>query len=107
MAGEALLRIRFKGLPGRVDVVAGRAAHLRSRAIAFTALEKPNLISVNVRMLNIGGWKRFEVITQRLARNVREGGRKGFTLNPVMAFCAQINLPFAGELRGIQNAPVG
>jgi hypothetical protein len=59
---------------------------------------------MNIRMLNIGGWKRFEEFTEGPTGNVRECGRQGFSLNPVVAFGAQIDLPVAGELCWIQDA---
>jgi hypothetical protein len=59
---------------------------------------------MNIRMLNKRRWKRFEEFAERLAWNVGEGRRQGFSLNPVVAFGAQIDLPVAGKLRWIQNA---
>jgi hypothetical protein len=59
---------------------------------------------MNIRMINNRGWKRFEELAERLAWNVGEGRSQSLTLNPVVAFGAQIDLPVAGKLRWIQNA---
>src|SRR5579863_9303696 len=103
MAGEAFQRIGFGGLSDSMDVVAGGATHLRRRAIAFATLKQSDLVSMDIRMLNIGRWELFEVLTQRPARKVREGWRQGFTLNPVVAFGTEINLPVARKLCWIQD----
>jgi hypothetical protein len=104
MAGKAFLRIEFDRLFARMDVVTSRAAHLCGRAIAFAALKQSDLVAVNIGMFYIGGWKGFEVITERPTRNVREGRRQGFSLDPVVAFGAQIDLAVARELCWIQDA---
>jgi hypothetical protein len=78
-----------------MDIVAGRAAHLCRRAEAFTALKQPDLIAVNIGMLYSGRWERFEEFAERASWNVRESGRQSFSLNPVVAFGAQIDLPVA------------
>jgi hypothetical protein len=55
-------------------------------------------------MLYIGRREWFEVFAERPPRNVREGWRQRHALNPVVAFGAQIELPVARKLRGIQDA---
>ena len=75
MAGEALERIERGGLSGGVDVVAGRAAQLLRRSIAFASLQQADLIAMNIRKLHLRGWERLEVFAERLSRNVRESRR--------------------------------
>ncbi|HZL53407.1 MAG TPA: hypothetical protein VFC37_20920 [Terracidiphilus sp.] len=67
-------------------------------------MKQTDLIPMHIRMFHIGGWKRFEVFVERLAWNIGESRRQGFSLNSVMAFGAQINLPVAGKICWIQNA---
>src|ERR1700759_5014313 len=87
-----------------MDIVTSRATHLCRRAIAFASLKKSHLVAMNIRMLNTGRRKRFEEFTEGLTGNVRECGRQGFSLNPIVAFGAQVDLPVARKLRRIQNA---
>ena len=53
MASEALQRIGVGGLSGRVDVVAGRAAHLWRRTIAFASLKQSDLVAMDIGMFHI------------------------------------------------------
>lgn len=104
VAAQALLRIRFSRLPGAVHVVTGRATHLLRGSVALASLEETDLVSVNVRVLGFGRWKSLEVFAERPSGNVGESGSQSDSLNSVMAFSAQINLPVPRKFYWVQNA---
>ena len=87
-----------------MDVVAGRAAHLRRRTIAFTPLKQSHLVAVNIRMLYVGRWELLEIFTRAAGpEDKRKSALRASRLNSVVAFGAQINLPVARKLCRIQN----
>jgi hypothetical protein len=86
-----------------MNLVACRAAHLGGIDVAAAALEKLDLIGVDIGPRQIVSRIRLQIFAQRLAGSIGKSISQQSLLGAVVTERAHIYLAVAREVRGIQN----